>query len=294
MKRNWTRREFGLGAMAIATGAACSGAGAAQWERKESGLAFVGSAPANEPGDGSIHLFRTAGERWTALGTVPAAAPAHLLLHPTLPVLYAVHRVDTWNHLPRGVVSAYRVDGHAGRLHLLGTQPLSLSATLPRHAVLTGGATHLFVAAEGGGIYNLLPVAADGSLLAVSAIHKEFGMEEGGLAKPAAPNSVALLPNGALLAADAGLETLTRFTLVDGTLRPTHRLRVHRGEGPRELALSPGGRFAYTTGAATGELRRHRLALGNASDEVALARRFSSPLAPAMAYVPDAISLLQV
>lgn len=291
--RKWTRREFGQAAVALA-GAFLAARNGFAAPATLQGLAFVGSAPSDQPKGGFIHSFRTVGDRWTALDIQPAAAPAHLLMHPTLPVLYAVHNVDTWDHLPRGAVSAYRVDLDTGRLDHLRSQPLSLAATHPRHAVLTANATHLFVAAEGGGMYNLLPLTADGSMLPVSAIHKELGMEEDGVAKPAAPTSVALLPDGSLLTADAGREMLTNFVVEDGLLSARHRTRVHRGEGPAHLTVSPDGRSAFTAGAASGSVRRHRLVGGRALDETRLSRRWQSPLVLAAPHVQDAIGLLLV
>lgn len=292
--RKWTRREFGRAAIAVAGASAAAQHGFADAPTSLHDIAFVGSMPPGQPEAGSIRVFRTAGTLWTPLGSVPAAAPAHLLMHPALPVLYAVHNVDTWDHLPRGAVSTYHYNRQTAHLHLLGTQPLSLSATKPRHAVLTAGATHLFVAAEGGGIYNLLPIAEDGSLLPVSTIHKELGVEEDGAARSAAPNSVALLPDGSLLAADAGREMLTNFVVEDGLLSARHRTRVHRGEGPAYLTLSPDGNYAFTAGAAHGATRRHRLINGRATDEAALDQRWQSPVVPATPHVQHATSLLLV
>lgn len=291
--RTWTRREFGQAAVALAGASVAVRHGFAATTVLQ-GLAFVGSAPPGQPDSGSIHSFRTAGDRWTALGSLPAVAPAHLLMHPTLPVLYAVHAVDRWDHLPRGAVSAYRVDRQTGRLDLLGTQPLSLSATFPRHAVLTADASHLFVAAEGGGIYNLLPVASDGALLPVSAIRKELGFEGNGQAKLSAPNSTALLPDGTLLAADSGQETLTSFSVERGELIPRQRTRVHHGEGPVRLSVSPDGRFAYTSGAVRGAVHRHRLVNGRAVESAVAMERHANVLPRAYAHVDHAISLLLV
>ena len=291
--RKWTRREFGQAGVALAGASLAARHGFAASITVQ-GLAFVGSAPPDHPHGGFIHRFRTAGNRWTALGTLPAVAPAHLLMHPTLPVLYAVHAVDTWDHLPRGAVSAYRVDRQTGRLDLLGTQPLSLSATFPRHSVLTADASHLFVAAEGGGIYNLLPVANDGALLPVSAIRKELGFEGNGQAKLSAPNSTALLPDGTLLAADSGQETLTSFSVERGELIPRQRTRVHHGEGPVRLSVSSDGTFAYTSGAVRGAVHRHRLVNGRAVEPFELLQKPANGLPRAYAHVDHAISLLLV
>lgn len=291
--RKWTRREFGSAALAVAGTAAAVRYGFAE-ARATRGLAFVGSHTGQDESGGSLHAFLVDGDRWHLEQTLATAAPAHLVAHPTLPVLYAVHNVGTWDCLPRGAVSTYRFHRSSGLLTHLHTQPLSLAATHPPHAVLTAGASHLFVAAEGGGIYNLLPVAADGTLRPPSAIRKEFGMEQNGMWKAAAPNSVALLPDGSLLAADAGQETLTSFSVQDGLLVLNGRTRVHRGEGPAHLTLSPDGSYAYTAGAAQGLVRRHTLIAGRAADETTTGQRHQVPVAPVLAHVPDAVSLLVI
>lgn len=263
--RMWTRREFGRGAIALAGAALTSRSSFASPGPPEHGFCYLG-------GPDAIHVFRDRGAQSIPVQQVPAAAPAHLLRHPVLPVIYAVHAVDEWDHLPRGAVSAYRFHRLTGRLQLMATQALSLSATFPRHAVLTADASHLFVAAEGGGIYNLLPVAADGTLQPPTFVRKEFGLSENGIAKLAAPNSVALLPDGALLAADSGQETLTSFTVEHGSLAVRDRVRVHRGEGPALLLLSPDGAYAYTQGVMSGQRRRHQVVNGSIQNETELGR----------------------
>lgn len=290
--RKWTRRQFSQAVAAGAGAAVAVRSGLASLPAPAAGLAFVASAPNGE--FGAIHAFRVTASCWTPLRIVPAASPAHLLLHPTLPVLYAVHNVEEWEHLPRGAVSAYRVDRASGSLTHLHTQALSLSATHPRHAVLMADASHLFVAAEGGGIYNGLRVTTDGTLSPASVIHKEFGLEEGGVSKTSAPNTLALLPDGSLLAADAGTETLTNFVFKGNSLIARYRTRVHRGEGPSNLTLSPDGLYAYTAASGGGLARRHRLVHGKATDETELGYHLPTPLAAAAPYVQNVASLVMV
>ncbi len=119
----------------------------------------------------ALHTFRVAGETFEPLSSVPGIAPGQLLLHPTLPVLYALHDVGRWEHLPRGAVSAYRIDRRSGALTLLNTLPLSLAATHPHMAQVFLNGTALFVKTDAG-IYNVLPLASNGSLHPVAAIHK--------------------------------------------------------------------------------------------------------------------------
>lgn len=243
--QGWTRRQF---SQALAVSAAASllpRFGNATQTASLAGLAFIGSAPA-EGSPGGIHVYRVSGSGWRRTQSLPAAAPGRLLLHPSLPVLYALHDVAEWNHLPRGAVSAYTIDGQGGQLVPLGTQPLSLSATHPRDAVLTADGSHLFIAAERGGMYNLLPVGANGNLLPVALIRKEFGLGDGEGAKVAAPCAIALHPDGNLLSVDHGQESLTSFQLQGSKLAVQHRERVHPGSGATQISVSACGKCIYT------------------------------------------------
>ncbi|MGI4854269.1 MAG: lactonase family protein [Janthinobacterium lividum] len=258
----WTRRQFAQ-TLALGAAATLTARSAAAFSPAEAhGIAVIGSGPDGDS-EGALHVFRVTGKHWQLLQTEPAAAPAYLLQHPTSQVLYAVHNVAEWNHLPCGAVSAYAVDRRSGKLTFWGTQPLSLAATNPSHAALTADGTHLVVAAEGGGMYNLLPIAADGGLLPVSSIRKELGLGDGERFSTSAPRQVVMHPDGSLLTIDAGQESLTRFHLRDGDLALQHRTHIHAGSGPTQLALGAGGMHVYTLSDSTGAIAVHPLRAGH-------------------------------
>ncbi len=218
------------------------------------GFAFVACSTA-DPLDGAVRVFRVHGETWRQVQAVRAASPAHLVMHPKLPVLYVVHDVAAWDHRPRGAVSAFRFNPSTGSLAHVGTQPLSLSATHPKHAVLMAGAQALFVSAESGGIYNVLPIAPDGSLGPVSAIRKEFGIGEGSSAKPSAPRRAVLHADGSVYTADPGQETVSRFEVSRNSISLQHRSRIHAGAGASDLVLS--SRNIYALNASDGSIALH-------------------------------------
>jgi 6-phosphogluconolactonase (cycloisomerase 2 family) len=175
-------------------------------------------------------------------------------------VLYAVHAVAIWNNLPCGAVSAYLVERSTGRLQLLNTVPLSLSATSPRHGAVTLDGRYLVVAAPGGGSYNVLPIASDGALGAPEGIRKELGRVDGSINQTAQPRQVILHPNGsALLTADSGNESIHSFDMESGSLLLRNRLRVHPGAGPSQIAVSRCGRWIYAMNAADGSIDVHPL-----------------------------------
>ena len=222
------------------------------------GFAFVGSADRLGPG-GAIQAFEISGTPWRLAQTISAVRPAHLEPHPTLPMLYAVHDVALWEGLPRGAVSAFRIDGN-GRLSLVNTRPLSLSGTHPRHAAISPDGRYLLVAAAHGGLYNLLPIAGDGSLEPPAAIRKEVGFFEDSVVKLAAPQQVLFHPDGqSALAVDSGQESIGVFGVNGESLSLQSRIRTHAGAGPSSLALSPSARWIYAQHSLDGSIAAHRL-----------------------------------
>ena len=251
----WTRRQFSQVLAAAAASSVLTRASAASLAADVHDVAFVGSVT---PGSahGALRVFRRMHSAWSEVHAVEAAAPAGMILHPSAPVLYVLHDVAEWDHRPRGAVSAYHFDAATGRLNHRTTQALSLSATHPRNAVVTADGQALFVAAQAGGIYNVLPLAPDGDLQPVSAIRKEFGRQDGILATTSAPGRLVLDRDGSVYAADAGQQTVTRFAVTREAITVQHRSRLRNkveGSQPADSAL---GRL-YEANAAAGTLTGH-------------------------------------
>ena len=159
----WTRREFLRGAAGLV---------AVNRFPKTMGLpqfAYVGCE------DDSLRVFRVQGEAWTEIQRVASRAPACVLLSPAQQTLYVANDVDEHEGHARGTVEAFHIRPEDGRLTLLSRTALSLSATRPRHLAVSPNGQLLAVAAYGGGIYNLVAIAPDGSLGQVSSIFKDTG-----------------------------------------------------------------------------------------------------------------------
>ncbi len=209
------------------------------------GYAYIGAPDA-------LHIFRIEAQGWRRVEVLPMRAPIHIEPHPTLPILYVVHHVDQWDHLPRGAVSVYRTD-HAS-LERLHTQPLSLSAAYPTHASVRPDGRSLAVAAEQGGIYNLLPIEADGSLGGATAIHKDLART----GTPARPRFVTWHPDRrTLFTADPGNQAISCFSSTDSELQRDDQLEMHPGAGPSHLAIAPSGKAAYALNAEDGSIDVH-------------------------------------
>ncbi len=251
----WNRREFlqaGAGMAAVAaTGRASAGMLA---ERTVFAFAVSRGASAG----GVIQSFCVGERGWQRTHEVAVEAVGYVCTHPMLPVVYACHDVAEWGYLPRGAVSAYGVDGKSGALTRKGTQPLSLGAQRPRFAMVASDGRSLVLLTRGG-IYNVLPLTADGGLLPVSAIRKEYGRSDDGGSKAAAPRHVVEHPDGSLLAVDSGQETLSRLRVGADGVRLEHRVRVHAAAGARQVAISHCRRWAYVLHAEDASISVHRV-----------------------------------
>jgi 6-phosphogluconolactonase len=227
----WTRREFLRGAAGVvALRHLPSGVAAPQF-------AYVAS------GEGVLHVFSLRGEQWTRVQRVPSRAPACVLLSPAQQTLYVANEVEEHEGLPRGTVEAFHVDSLDGRLTLLSRQPLSLSATRPRHMALSPDGRLLAVAAFGGGIYNLFPIAKDGSLGPPGRIFKDVGCG----AESAHPHTLFFDAGGRhLLSSDFASDRLSVFAVDEDRLRRRLQRFTGAGSGPAASVLHPSGSFFYT------------------------------------------------
>ena len=234
----WTRREFVRGAAGVV--ALCHLPHAAAATRRPR-FAYVAS------GQGSIHVFCLQGEAWRRIQRVPATAPACILLSPTERTLYVANEVDTHQGLPRGTVETFRIGPSDGRLTLLGRQALSLSATRPRNMAVSPDGKLLAVAAYGGGVYNLLPIADDGSLGEPNSIFKQTGCGPNEPSQASAhPHTLLFDTTGHhLLSSDFGSDRLSVFAIEDGRLQRRTQHPTGAGSGPGACALHPHSPVLY-------------------------------------------------
>jgi 6-phosphogluconolactonase (cycloisomerase 2 family) len=213
-------------------------------------FAYVGhtgrSSVAANRSEHGIEVFAVEGERWNRTGAVASDHPSFLTLHPSERFLYAINEVDRYENLPSGSVEAYAVDPENGRLALLNRQPLSLSATSPRHMAVSPDGRALVVAVHGGGAYNVLPIDADGRLGRVRGILKETGSGPDEEHQQAAhPQMVIFDRMGRLLSVDMGSDRLSVFTMNGCRLSVEARSEARAGSGPRHIALHPNGSLLF-------------------------------------------------
>ncbi len=265
----WTRREFVRGAAGVVALPHLP-----QNVTAAPKFAYVAS------GQGSLDVFSLRGERWTRTQRMPSRAPACVLLSAAQRVLYVANEVDVHQGLPRGTVESFLIDPFDGRLTLFGRQPLSLSATHPRHMALSPDGKLLAVAAYGGAIYNLFPIAGDGSLGQASGIFKQAG------SGPKTPSQASAHPHTLLfdasgrhlLSSDFGSDRLNVFAVEDARLQRRSQRTTGEGSGPGACALHPAGSFFYAWHALESTLACYRYdgASGIMSDVM---QRLSLPMA---------------
>lgn len=211
-------------------------------DKSPSQFAFVG-AVGSTPG---IHVYATRTEPWELQQFVASPAPVSLAVHPTGRWLYALNGIAEYNGLPSGSVESYQIDPRTGQLALLCRQPLSLSATMPRHLAIAPDGNKLIVSVDGGGLYNVLPILEDGRLARVCGIFKETGSGPRPEQEKAHPQMAIFDPRGRAISADLGCDRVTVFALEDG-LRAQARHAMPAGSGPRHLALHPAGHLLFAT-----------------------------------------------
>lgn len=249
---------------------------------REARFAFV----AMNSVSGAIHVYAANRGLWELRQLLPAESPAALALHPNGRVLYVLHDVEEYSYLPRGYIDAYQIEVTSGCLSLISRQPLSLSATSPRHFAIAPGGRCLAVSAYGGGILNLLHVHADGCLGRVFAIRKETScIPIVPHPSTAHPEAVVFDSSGRyIFLADSGSDTVSIFS-AGPSLQLLARCILPSGSGPRYLALDPANRFLYVSCALSGLLvclryqtHPHRLEQISAYVCEGLDRSFAGPL----------------
>jgi len=187
--------------------------------------------------------------------------PSFLALHPSLPRLYAVCRIDGQTGTrPDGAVAAFRIDEATGALGSMGSPPtggpVPTQGGGPCHVTVDPLGTVVLAANYGDGSAICLGLDADGGLEPATpgGLIRHAGDRAGtpGIdrerqEKPHA-HSVDVSPDGRFaFVCDLGLDEVLVHALdrERATLAPHSLARVPVGAGPRHFALHPDGRRAW-------------------------------------------------
>jgi 6-phosphogluconolactonase (cycloisomerase 2 family) len=191
-----------------------------------------------------IDVYRTEGGQKRKLQTVASRRPTSLTLDSARKYLFALNEVDTFEGLPTGSIESYRIEPETGHLKLVTRTPLSLSATMPRQFALSPDGRFLVVAVYGGGLYNVLPLSANGEIGHVTQAVKEIGCSVNGHRQSSAhPHSVVFHPSGRFLfGTDEGADRVNVFGIDDeGQMTCVHRASAAPGSGPAGLTVDLSG-----------------------------------------------------
>ena len=216
-------------------------------------IAYVGTYTG--PKSDGIYAFRfdSGSGQAEPLGLVAKTAnPTFLAAHPDGKHLYAANETDKWKGQPGGYVTAYSLDAASGQLTELNAQ--STVGGGPCHVNVDATGRTLIAANYGGGSLASFPIAADGSLQPHVSFIQHTGSSVNRQRQMEAHVHSANLSrdNRFVFVCDLGLDKVFVYDLdpAKATLTPheTPFATLAPGTGPRHLAWSPNGKFAFVNG----------------------------------------------
>ena len=215
-------------------------------------IVYVGTYTQDGGTGKGIYAFRYAAKtaQVNELGVAAEAAnPTWFAVHPNGRFLYAVSELGNYQGPNSGGVIAFAINRTNGKLTFLNE--VASRGAGPCNLTFDRTGKFLLVANYGGGSIAVFPILADGKLGPATDLlqHTGHGPNPARQEGPH-PHSIVLTPdNRFAIVNDLGLDELLvyRFDVATGKLTPNDPpfTKVDPGSGPRHLALSPNGRFAY-------------------------------------------------
>jgi 6-phosphogluconolactonase len=170
-------------------------------------------------------------------------------IHPRHRFVYVAHDTASYLNLPGASVSSFALDEFSGEFVQISREPLSLSATHPRHMAISPDGRILFVSATGGGAYNALLIAPDGRILPHPRVLKLARCGPHPLQSSASPFFASFTRSGrAAYACDFGGDCVDRLRFAENIPSIESTLRLAPGTGPVHLATHPSQRLLAVVG----------------------------------------------
>lgn len=217
----------------VAAASAMAGIGTAAYAADQPGHRFFAGSYTSSGGPGMLLGTADAGTGALTVQKSSGALADPSWLALGAHALYAISEAD-------GTVSA--VD--PGTLAVRATKP---TGDGPAHVAVHPAGGYLFTSLYEGGATITHPIAADGTVKALSDTRRQSAS-----GKTSNAHQVVADPTGAyLLAVDLGRDTVFTYQLTGpttGKLKLTRSVALPAGTGPRHLAFHPGGRYAYLAG----------------------------------------------
>lgn len=214
-------------------------------------IAFVGTYTSKTASKG-IYAYRFDAQKGqlTSIGVAAETTdPSFLAVHPDGKYLYAVNEIGNFNGEVSGAVSSFAIDAKNGSLKFLNQVPTRGAG--PCYVSLDKTGAYALVANYDSGSIASFPVRGDGSLGTASGFvqHSGTGPDKTRQEGPHAHWIGTSPDNRFALAIDLGLDEVIvyGFDTTTGVFTPTLGgfAKVKPGSGPRHLAFSPNGKFAY-------------------------------------------------
>lgn len=185
--------------------------------------------------------------------------PTWLLVHPSLPVLYAVSETGNDGHSDASVYSL-GMDLRSGQLRVLNS--VSSAGGGATHLAVDANSGTLFVANYGSGSVAALPIQSDGTLGTATSVQTQSGSGPSPRQKGPHAHSVELDPTHRfLLSANLGADRIFIYHFDPRTrqLTPSDPAAtvVAAGSGPRHTAFHPNGRLLILLTELTAELQTY-------------------------------------
>jgi 6-phosphogluconolactonase len=200
------------------------------------------------------YRFQPSTGKLTPMGAVATTpSPSYLVIHPNGRFLYAANENDPT--IPDGkdtYVSAFAINQATGQLTFLNN--MSSHGGWPCHVSLDKTGSTLFVANYANGTVASYPILADGKIGSAATVdpHKGKSVNPERQAGPHAHFLATSPDNRFALSADLGLDQVLIYHFDPATSRLTPNnppfASLKPGTGPRHLAFSPDGKFAYVNG----------------------------------------------
>jgi 6-phosphogluconolactonase len=159
--------------------------------------------------------------------------PSFLTISPDKKYLYAVSEMPKNN----GAVCAYKIENNG---KLLKINDVSSYGTAPCHVSMDKTGKYVFIANYATGNVASYGVKADGGLTDSLSMQRDSGEQ-------AWAHQILTLPNQkSVWVVDKGLDKIFTYDLNEkGQLTSRKSIATAKGAGPRHLALTPNGKFAY-------------------------------------------------
>jgi 6-phosphogluconolactonase (cycloisomerase 2 family) len=204
-------------------------------------LVCVASLSTSDASSHQLEAFVVRGKKLHLLARLASPEPfGAVAIHPSRNVMYVAYDTEKYLGLPRASIAAFAIEESSRSFVLLSRRALTLSATRPRHISISPDGATLLVSASGGGAYNALQVATDGSILSQPHALKLTGCGPHPSQHSANPGFSAFLRSGrCAYACDFGSDRVDQITFVDGLPSIESRASLLPGNGPCHLAIHP-------------------------------------------------------